>query len=65
MLDFDRKQRELLADKMFDAGNVAAGGMVFGQFVADRPFSIPLAVTGFAIWLALLIVSMTFGRRQP
>ena len=40
MLDFNRRQRALAADKLLDVGNVAVGGMVFGQFLADRPFSI-------------------------
>ena len=65
MLDFDRGQRALLADKLFDAGNVAAGGMLFGQFVAGRPFSIRLAATGLTIWLGLLIVSVVLERRRP
>jgi hypothetical protein len=63
MLDLDRGQRALLADKLFDAGNVAAGGMVFGQFVANRPFSVLLAVVGLAIWLTSLMVSVVLQRR--
>jgi hypothetical protein len=63
MLDLDRGQRALLADKLFDAGNVAAGGMVFGQFVANRPFSVFLAVVGLAIWLTSLMVSVVLQRR--
>jgi hypothetical protein len=66
MLDLNRRQRALAADKLFDAGNVAAGGMVFGQFLADRPFSIALAVTGLAIWLTFFVVSvMLEGRSRP
>jgi hypothetical protein len=64
MLDFDQKQQDLLADKLFDAGNVAAGGIVFGQFVANRPFSIVLAVIGLAIWVTLLIAIVAVGRSQ-
>ena len=64
MLDLDPRQRSLLADKLFDAGTVAAGGMVFGQFVADRPFSVVLGITGLTIWLALLITSVVLERRQ-
>ena len=60
MLDFDPGQRTLLAEKLFDAGNVAVGGMLFGQFVADRPFSVPLAIMGFGIWLTLSIASLLF-----
>jgi hypothetical protein len=64
MLDWNSRQRALLADKLFDAGNVAAGGMVFGQFVAERPFSILLAVIGLVIWLTALTVSLVLERRR-
>jgi hypothetical protein len=46
MIESDAKQRTLIADKLFDAANVAAGGMVFGQFLAERPFSTDLAIFG-------------------
>jgi hypothetical protein len=31
------KQRELFADKFSDLGNLAAAGMVFGQFILADP----------------------------
>jgi hypothetical protein len=66
VLDLNSRQRALAADKLFDAGNVAAGGMIFGQFLADRPFSVLLAVTGLAIWIAFFIVSVLLeGRSRP
>ena len=61
-LDLDREQRSLRADKLFDAGNVAAGAVVFGQFVAGRPFSILLAGMGLGIWLTALTVSVALKR---
>ncbi len=66
VLDLSSRQRALVADKLFDAGNVAVGGMLFGQFLADRPFSVLLAVTGLAIWLTFFIVSVLLeGRSRP
>jgi hypothetical protein len=66
VLDLNPRQRTLAADKLFDAGNVAAGGMIFGQFLADRPFSVLLAVTGLGIWLTFFIVSVLLeGRSRP
>ncbi len=50
--------REVLADKLLDAGNIAAGAMLFGQFVADRPFSPGLATLGTAIWLFLVVCAI-------
>ena len=51
MLRFTERQREALIDKLPDAGNLAAGSMLLGQFLVDRPFSIVLAVTGTIAWL--------------
>ena len=58
VLDWNLKQRALVADKVFDAGNVAAGGMLFGQFLAQRPFSIVLAIAGLVFWIGCFVVSV-------
>ena len=66
MIELDAKQRTLIADKLFDVANVAAGGMVFGQFLSERPFSNLLATTGLAIWVALFVFSVALqGRTRP
>src|SRR5439155_18377886 len=39
MLRLSDKQRAVLADKIGDAANVAAGAMVFSQFVSPQPIS--------------------------
>jgi hypothetical protein len=38
MLVLNRGQRELLADKLLDAANLAAGGLFLGQFVTGSSF---------------------------
>ena len=62
MLRLTRSQRALLADKLLDAANVAAGALLFGQFLADR-FSFVLAIAGICLWgfLALLAVALVKG----
>ena len=66
MIELDAKQRTLIADKLFDAANVAAGGMVFGQVLAERPFSTALAIVGLGIWIILVTVSVGLeGRNRP
>ena len=50
MLELNQSQRTLLAEKLCDAANLAAGALVFGQFLADR-FSVALAFGGLVIWL--------------
>lgn len=54
MLLLNRRQRTLLADKLIDVSNVAAGALIFGQFLGDRPFSLWLAISGSAVWLFLI-----------
>ena len=54
MLVLKDKQRELLSDKLPDAGNLAVGALFFGQFLTERPFSYALAVTSVALWFAAI-----------
>ena len=64
MLDWNSRQRALVADKLFDAANVAAGGMLFGQFLAERPFSIALAVIGVIVWVTFFVISVALEKRS-
>ncbi len=54
MLHFTRHQQLLLAEKLLDGANIAVGAMVFGQFVAEREFSVPVAALGLLLWIALV-----------
>jgi len=65
MLDLNSKQRALIADKLFDIANVAAGAMIFGQFVAGMRFSPLLAIGGMLVWGVLVALSVVLeGRRR-
>ena len=44
----------MLVDKLPDAANVAAGALFFGQFLADRAFSLFLALAGVGSWVVLM-----------
>ena len=65
MLRLNHDQRTLLAEKLCDAGNLAAGALVFGQFLADR-FSVWLAAGGLLIWTILIMSAFVLlkGSRQ-
>ena len=63
MLILQREQRRLLAETVRDIANVAAGAMVFGQLLADRPFSPWLALFGGLLWSGLVIVAVWFAGR--
>ena len=64
VLDLNPRQRALVADKVFDVGNVAAGGMLFGQFLAQRPFSIVLGLAGLGLWLTCFVLSVALEGRK-
>ena len=51
MLSFSKTQFALLADKLSDVANLAAGALVFGQFLSEHLFSLPLALFGLGIWV--------------
>ena len=54
----------MLSDKLADAANLALGGMVFGQFLADRPFSTVIAADGMASWVLLLGWALLLGKER-
>ncbi len=64
MVELSQEQRRVMVDKLPDMANVAAGAMVFGQFIGDRPFSITVAAAGVAAWVALGGIVFLLSRRR-
>lgn len=64
MILLDQGQRELLANKLPDAANLAVGALFFGQFLSDRPFSAGMAFCGIGSWAALVIWGLVLARRR-
>lgn len=62
-LRFGERQRGVWIDTLSQAANVAAAGLLFGQFVSERPFSVGLALAGIVMW-ALLLAWSTFLARD-
>ena len=58
MLELNPRQREVLAEKLPDVANLAAGALVFGQFLNERPLSLRVALVGVGVWLFLMALSM-------
>jgi hypothetical protein len=63
MLQLNSTQRTLLAEKLCDAGNLAAGALLFGQFLADR-FSILLPCGGLTLWVGLIGWALALSRKR-
>jgi hypothetical protein len=64
MLRLTARQREALIEKVPDFGNLAAGSMLFGQFLTERPFSLALASAGAATWLALWVFVLVLAQGE-
>ena len=53
MVGWTKARRQMLVDKLPDAANLALAGLLFGQFVGSRPFSLAVAVAGVITWATL------------
>ena len=54
MVRLKKEQRALLAETLRDIANIAAGAMVFGQFLADTMFSTGVAFGGLTLWVVFV-----------
>ena len=52
MLRLKDAQRGVLVQAVPAVAHLAAGTLVFGQFIRQQTFSIPLAFFGIALWFA-------------
>ena len=68
MLDWTSKlsarQRTLLSEKLFDAGNLALGALVFGQLLGSRPASLGWILAGCVVWAGLMTFSSWLIRKD-
>ena len=64
MLLLNDAQRALLTDKVPDVANLAVGGLFFGQFLGDRPFSLTLALYGLGSWAILFAWAVMLAARK-
>ena len=56
MIRLRSAQRRVLIAHLPELANVAVGSLLFGQFLSDRPYSLPLAAVGVASWALLIVV---------
>lgn len=55
---YTQDQRGRIGEKFLDLGNIAAGALMFGQFISDKPFSLGIAVLGFLVVIVLYLVGL-------
>jgi hypothetical protein len=65
MLRLSQKRRSLLAEALVDAANVAAGALLFGQFLSNQPLSAVRMVVGLAVWIILVGLAIAFAEEEP
>jgi hypothetical protein len=58
MVRLKQSQRALLAETLRDVANIAAGAMVFGQFLADATFSTAVAFGGTGLWVVFVVCAI-------
>ncbi|MBI3050628.1 MAG: hypothetical protein HYY76_20245 [Acidobacteria bacterium] len=64
MLRLNEAQRAVLIQAFPAIAHVAAGGLVFGQFLREPPFSIGLALGGVAIWVGFVSGAVALAGRK-
>ena len=62
MLRLTHPQRVLLAETLRDIANIAAGAMVFGQFIGSQTFSFRIAAFGMGVWIVLVAFATVLAR---
>jgi len=65
MLRLNGTQRMLLAETLRDIANLAAGAMVFGQFIGSQGISLRIAAFGTVVWAALVAFAIVLARKAP
>jgi hypothetical protein len=54
MIRLKAAYRSILIAHVPELASVAAGSLLFGQFLTDQPYSLVLAVVGVAMWCVLI-----------
>ncbi len=53
----DKSVKRLFAEKFADLANIAAGSLIFGQFIYPQRFSVKLAICGLIVVMSLYTLS--------
>ena len=64
MLRLRKTQRAILVEKIPDLANLAAAGLIFGQFVSGQRFSIAIAVVGVLTWAGMIVWTLIIARDE-
>lgn len=59
-----KETRYLWAEKTFELMNIGAGALLFGQFLSEKGFSVPLTIGGLVLIAFGYIASLVLLRRK-
>jgi hypothetical protein len=62
MLQLSHRQRDLFAEKAIDLANIAAGALVFGQFLSEEGFRWSILAVGAMCYVFLIAFAYRFTR---
>ena len=63
-MTLNSKTRQVWAEKIIDLANIAAGALIFGQFISNKQFSPVLGLIGFILVLTGYIISFVLLRKK-
>jgi len=55
MIEFTPRHRQVFSEKVLDIGNIAAGALIFGQFVFRKTFKLDFGYTWNKYTVCLLL----------
>ncbi|PIU84519.1 MAG: hypothetical protein COS67_12815 [Deltaproteobacteria bacterium CG06_land_8_20_14_3_00_44_19] len=58
MFRLNQKHREIFSNKILDVANIAAGALIFGQFISGKRFSWYL--TGFSLGILFICYFLSY-----
>jgi hypothetical protein len=64
MIRLRKRQRAMLVEKIPDLANLAAAGLIFGQFVSGQQFSLAIAVAGVVTWAGMIGWTLIIARDE-
>jgi hypothetical protein len=57
MIRLKPAHRRILVAHVPELANLAAGSLLFGQYLTDRPYSLVVAMLGIVLWFVLIGVT--------
>ena len=64
MLRLNDAQRTVLVQAFPAVAHLAVGGLVFGQFLSEQPYSVPLALIAVVGWLVCVSLAVIIAKGE-